>query len=629
MDTGPVSLLDLPWLPRLAPTFKAELAAVTAADGADWGPALMRLATQQLGLNQALSISRTLRRLRAAGAPKSLTRFRLGIAGNATLDFVVPFLEATALRYGILLEVEAAGFGQHVQEAIDPQSQLNRARPDAVLLALDMRGLPFQDDTGTGHAHERALSQLLSLCDGFRAHAGATCLVQTLAAPLEPQFGSLDLAVPGTARNAVARFNAALAAEAVSRGDVLIDVEWLAQAVGLDRWNDERAWHMARMPFAQQALPMYAEVVVRAIAAMRGRSRKCLVLDLDNTLWGGVIGDDGLEGIALSQGDARGEAHRAIQAAALALRRRGIVLAVCSKNDDGVARLPFRSHPGMLLKEDDIAVFVANWNDKASNLEHIARRLDIGIDALVLLDDNPAERAQVRQALPQVAVPELGIDASQYVRHLMMGGYFESIAFTRDDLLRAEQYRGNASRAELQDSSRDLGEFLRSLEMQIVFAPFDAAGRKRIVQLINKTNQFNLTTRRYTEAQVVALETSADRHTLQINLVDRFGDNGMVCVVICENGGEEWRIDSWLMSCRVLNRKVEEAVCNRLAATARASGATRLVGVYVPTPRNGMVAGLYPRLGFEPLPDDGSEQRFVLDLARFQPFDIPMVEAGA
>jgi len=358
-------------------------------------------------------------------------------------------------------------------------------------------------------------------------------------------------------------------------------------------------------------------------AAMRGKARKCLVLDLDNTLWGGVIGDDGLEGIVLNEGDARGEAHRAIQSMASDLSRRGVVLAVCSKNDDATARLPFRDHPGMILKEEDIAVFVANWNDKASNLERIAQQLELGLDSFVLLDDNPAERSLIRQALPQVAVPEVGDDASTYVKAVLGAGYFESVALTAEDLVRANQYRENAQRAELLDSSRDLDAFLRSLEMTVTLAPFNATGRKRITQLINKTNQFNVTTRRYTEAQVAEFETSPGHYTLQVSAGDRFGDNGMISVVICERGAADWRIDSWLMSCRVLNRKIEEAICNRLAADAKAAGARRLLGEYLPTDRNGIVAELYSKLGFTLIESSGPGSRWALDLDRFEPFDVP------
>jgi len=280
----------------------------------------------------------------------------------------------------------------------------------------------------------------------------------------------------------------------------------------------------------------------------------------------------------------------------------------------------------MLLKEADIAVFMANWDDKATNLERIAQRLDIGLDALVLLDDNPVERAQVREALPMVAVPELGEDASTYARTLLMAGYFESVAFTAEDLARADQYRGNADRAELLEGSRDLGQFLQSLDMKIRFAPFQAAGRKRVTQLINKTNQFNLTTRRYTEAQVAELEGSMAHYTLQVGLTDRFGDNGMICAVICNCQAHEWEIDSWLMSCRVLNRKVEQAVCNRIALAAIDAGANRLIGVYRPTPRNNLAAKLFEELGFSRVASPEEAQRWVLSLDTFQPFDVPISE---
>jgi FkbH-like protein len=626
MTGEPIALVDLPWLPRATNDFRPRLKAIEADDTRDWVGPLRSLATQALGLNQALTLSKTLHVLIEQRPSKTLTRFKLGLVSNGTLDFLKPMLETAALRHGIALDICAADFGQGMQEALDPGSRINRFGPHAVLLALDYRGLPFRasgEERWPPYEADRALAELGAMREGFRRHSGAINLVQTLPAPAELLFGSLDAAVAGSLRAAIGRFNAALAEDVPRSGDLLVDVEWLAHAVGLDRWYDDRNWYMARLPFSQKVLPLYADFVARVPAAMRGKARKCLVLDLDNTLWGGVIGDDGLEGIALNQGDARGEAHRAVQAMAADLRRRGVVLAVCSKNDDTTARLPFREHPGMILKEDDIAVFVANWNDKASNLERIASHLELGLDALVLLDDNPVERAQVRQALPQVAVPELGGDPSTYVRAVLGAGYFESIALTSEDLVRADQYRENAQRAALKDSSRDLDEFLRSLEMTIEFASFNATGRKRTTQLINKTNQFNVTTRRYTEAQVAEFESSPDHYTLQVTVRDRFGDNGMVSVVICERGRDEWRIDSWLMSCRVINRKIEEAICNRVAADARAAGAQRLVGVFLPTDRNGIVADLYSRLGFRAAESAGPGHRWVLDLEQSRPFEVP------
>jgi len=625
MSSTPSSLIDLPWLPRLSANLRVRLQTVEQ-EGGDFGPSLRLLANQFLGLNEATSIARTLSRVRARGPSLSLSPFRLALVSNATTDFLKPMLMASALRYGVLLEILEADFGQAMQEAIDPASSINTAKPDAVLLAIDYRGLPFRspgDAQWPAWDAHAALAELSAIRDGFRTHGSATCLVQTLPAPVELLLGSLDVGSPGTLRASVAQFNTLLVSDVATRGDVLVDVEWLAQCVGLDAWYDDRYWHLARLPFAQRALPLYADFIARVIGAMRGKSRKCLVLDLDNTLWGGVIGDDGIDGIALNQGDARGEAFRSIQLMAADLRRRGIVLAVCSKNDEAAARQAFRTHPGMILKESDIAVFMVNWDDKATNIERIAKELDLGLDSMVLLDDNPVERAQVREALPEVAVPEVGDDPSLYARLLLAAGYFESVGITADDLVRAEQYRGNADRSRLMRTTRNLDEFLRSLDMRIDFAPFTTTTRKRVAQLINKTNQFNVTTRRYTENQVAALEESQQHRTFQISVSDRFGDNGIVGVVICAIGTTDWEIDTMLLSCRVLNRKVEEAICNRIVEDARRAGASRVIGRFVPTARNGIVKDLFQRLGFKSHSDSDGNERWVLDVDAFAPFDVP------
>ena len=335
-----------------------------------------------------------------------------------------------------------------------------------------------------------------------------------------------------------------------------------------------------------------------------------------------MIGDDGVDGIALGQGSAAGEAFVAIQQAALALRDRGIILAVCSKNDDDVARQPFRDHPDMVLMESDIAAFVANWGDKATNLRAIAAALNIGIDALVFLDDNPVERAQVRRELPMVAVPELPADPALYPRALLAGGWFEATAFAQEDRQRADQYRANAERAAFAGTS-DMAGYLASLDMVADFRPFDPVNRARIAQLINKSNQFNLTTRRYTEAQVAALEADPAKVTIQVRLTDRFGDNGMISVVIVDAG--TWKIDTWLMSCRVLGRRMEEVVLDQVVRAARAGGATALTGRYIPSVKNKMVADHYPRLGFALVDGEpGGETVWRLDLAAYAAPDLPM-----
>ena len=275
------------------------------------------------------------------------------------------------------------------------------------------------------------------------------------------------------------------------------------------------------------------------------------------------------------------------------------MLAVSSKNDDETARLPFRHHPDMLLHEEHFAVFQANWKDKASNISAIAGTLALGLESFVFVDDNPFERNLVREALPQVAVPELPEDPAEYARVLSAAGYFEAVAFSADDVQRAAFYAGNARRAELQRETGDIDGYLASLEMEIVFQPFDSIGRARITQLINKSNQFNLTTRRYTEADVARMEDDPTLFTIQVRLRDKFGDNGMISVLICRGGGSDvWEIDTWLMSCRVLGRRVEEAVLLELLSHARAQGVNKLRGVYIATDRNLLVEHHYPSLGF-------------------------------
>ena len=353
------------------------------------------------------------------------------------------------------------------------------------------------------------------------------------------------------------------------------------------------------------------------------------MLDLDNTLWGGVIGDDGLDGIVLGQGSATGEAHVALQRYAKRLSERGVILAVCSKNDEANALAPFQSHPEMVLKQSDIACFVANWQDKAGNLRHIAKTLNIGLDSLVFVDDNPVERALIRRELPMIGVPELPEDAADYVRTLAAAGYFEALDVTAEDRERAEQYRANASREALRASATDMAGFLDSLKMELTWAPFDQAGLKRIAQLINKTNQFNVTTQRYTEAQVATLLSGEEEGrivTLQLRLNDIYGENGIIALVIGRiSDSSDLEIDTWLMSCRVLGREVEQATLNILTQRAMDLGCSRLLGTYKPTDKNSMVKDLFPKLGFERLDaaEDGTT-RWTLALDAFVPLPLHM-----
>jgi FkbH-like protein len=592
----------LAWLPPAPDDFSTRCRQLLD-DPAELGGRMQRLANHALDENQLHRLAKVIDKARGGGrALAPLTPLRLGIVSNATSHFIVPALVASAARHGIALECIEADYDQVMQAALSADSPINQAQCDAVLVAVDHRGLPLNATPGDAQAAQQtvqaALGHLEMIRNGLRTHGKAVCIVQTLVRPVESLFGSFDRVLPGTLRHLVDEANRGIAHSVAGTEDLLLDVAHIAETVGVADWHDATLWNMAKLPFSSAFLPLYADHVCRLLAALRGKSRKCLILDLDNTVWGGVIGDDGLEGIVIGQGDATGEAHLHVQRTALTLCERGVVLAVSSKNTDEIARQPFREHPEMLLREEHIAVFQANWNDKASNIKAIAEELSLGLDAMVFLDDNPVERGLVRRMLPQVAVPELPADPALYVRTLLAAGYFEAVAFSGEDRKRAEFYQDNARRVTLQKQAGDVDAYLLSLNMQMTLQPFDDTGRARIAQLINKSNQFNLTTRRYTEADVAQAQADPDAFTLQVRLADTFGDNGMISVLICRRVDDDWDIDTWLMSCRVLGRKVETAVLQELVAQARARGIRRLLGTYAPTEKNKLVEEHYAKLGF-------------------------------
>ena len=594
---------ELAWLPKPPVDFSIRCKEL-AKDSGDLGKRIRLLATHALDEGQLSRLGRAIRSAQRSGVSLApLVPFRLGLIGNGTLDLIVPVLVATAARHGFVLECITGAYDQYLQDALQPDSALNKARPDAVLVAIDHRGLSLQPCPGNEQVATESIDAAIGLLDtvrsGISRNSGALCIVQTLAAPPEGLFGSFDRALTGTARNLVDRVNQKICQSVLQSTDMLLDVAGIAETVGLADWHSPAQWNLAKLPFADAYVPLYAEHVARIIGAMRGKSRRCLVLDLDNTVWGGVIGDDGMEGIQIAQGDATGEAHLSVQQLALTLRARGIVLAVSSKNTDSIARRPFKEHPDMLLKEEHIAVFQANWNDKATNIRAIAKELALGLDSFVFLDDNPVERGLIRQEIPEVAVPELDSDPASYARTLAAAGYFEAVNFSDEDRARAEMYQANARRLSLQGQATDLKSYLQSLEMRIVFGTFDRTTRARVTQLINKSNQFNLTTRRYTESQVEQLEADPGVMTLHARLIDKFGDNGVIGAVICRaSRPDTWTVDSWLMSCRVLGRCVEQAVLAEIILRARAAGIKTLEGVYLPTDRNEMVREHYSKLGF-------------------------------
>ncbi len=553
---------------------------------------------------------------------------RLAILGSSTLSHLEGAIRVAALRRGLYVQTCVGPYDQYLQALLDRGSDLHRFSPTHVLFSFDGRRLARMGAAGSvERGLDDAAGDHLKHCwDLARSAFGCTVLQQTVLDVEPPRLGQNEQRLPGSPAARIDRLNHRLRIAADAEGVQLIALDRRARQDGVRAWHDPVHWARTKQEVLPQAAPVYGDLVARVLAAEQGRVAKCLVLDLDNTLWGGVIGDDGLDGIVLGQGSAEGEAYLAVQQYASDLADRGVLLAICSKNDEAVARSAFENHPEMHLTLDRISAFVANWDDKATNLTAIAGTLNIGLDSLVFLDDSPFERDLVRRLLPEVMTPEIPDDEPALIPNLIAdAGYFEALALTEEDFTRTRQYADNRARA-AQTVGTDMAGYLADLAMTLECRPFDAAGLTRIVQLINKTNQFNVTTRRYTADEVSSVMNDPDAFGLQFRLRDRFGDNGMIAVAIGRISGSRCMIDTWLMSCRVLGRGVEQVSLNCIVAAARTHGADTLIGLYRPTAKNAMVADLFSRLGFVGADEQAvdGERSFRLDLSRYSPFESPI-----
>jgi FkbH-like protein len=625
---------NLYWLPEVK-DWRERLRALPADPGPAWASAVA-LANARLDFVKTNGLDEALRRRLGDAVPSGLAAgpVRLAILGSSTFAHLHPGLRVAGLRRNLHVTIYENEYGQYWQELADTGSALHRFAPNAVLLALDAQHLAAgvsarMDAEAAAVALKDVVERVRTCWRMIRDAFGCQILFQMPLPVHPPLIGSNEQRLPGSQAGFIARLGEAFRAIADAEGVDLLALDARIAIDGLAAWHDPALWHRAKQEVSPAAAPMYGELALRLIAARLGRSAKCLVLDLDHTLWGGVIGDDGLDGIVLGQGSALGEAHVAFQTYARELARRGVILAVCSKNDEAVALEVFERHPEMVLRRADIASFVANWGDKAGNIRAIAHELNIGLDALVFVDDNPFERALVRAELPMVAVPEVTDDPASFARTLADAGYFEALWITEDDLARTAQYQGNRAREALRANATDLAAYLRGLEMRLLWRRFDATGLQRIVQLINKTNQFNLTTRRYDEAEVRAVMQDPRAFGLQVRLLDRFGDNGIIAILIGRlDGAADLLIDTWLMSCRVLGRQVEPASLNLIAAEAQRLGARRLIGEYLPTAKNAMVKDHYTKLGFTEIAREADgASRAALDLTHFTPIET-FIEVG-
>ena len=530
------------------------------------------------------------------------SKLKLAILGGFTTHQLKDFIELSLFTVGIHAELYEADYGVFRQEILDPSSGLYAFKPDRIYLATHWRNLgrlPTVSDKPeqVNELRERELGDWENLWRVAHDRLGCQILQNNFDMPFWRSLGNHEARHPAALVRFIADINRLLADRSPSYVTIH-DVDGLSADIGRRAWGDERFYLHAKMPCAPEHLVNYAHNVASVVAAGLGASRKCLVLDLDNTLWGGVIGDDGIGGIRVGQGDAEGEGFLSFQRYVKALKMRGVILAVCSKNDEQTAREVFEKHPEMLLKSEDISCFVANWTDKAANLRSIAKQLNIGLDSLVFVDDNPAERSIIRQLVPEVAVPEVSTDPIDFIEVLERHQYFQIATLGIEDFKRSDYYRGNALRGEIPTSGVGMEEFLRSLDMIATLGPISPATLERSAQLINKSNQFNLTTRRRSVADLMVLMEDPNWLTVTASLSDRFGDNGLVSVVLCQVQQDFLAIDTWLMSCRVLKRGLEQFVLNYLCDLAQVRGLRYLKGEYIPTPKNDLVRNHYADLGF-------------------------------
>ena len=533
----------------------------------------------------------------------NLVPVRIAILGGSTTTEIKGMLEIFLLAQGMQPVFYESGYNRYFEDVLFENPELWNFKPNLVFIHTTWHNISefpalLETESEVEARIRREMARFESLWEKIHKDLGAVIIQNNFDLPGLRSMGNLEASETFGSVNFVMRLNAEFASYARKHSHLLInDILYLSTQVGQAAWFRPSYWynfHMALSPTASVALGQSVAGIVKAVY---GKSKKCLVLDLDNTLWGGVIGDDGLQNLILGKDHPVGEAYLDFQRYVKNLCRRGVILAVCSKNDEENAKEGL-SHPDSVLKLEDFTVFKANWKTKPENIREIAAELNIGLDSIVFVDDNPAERAIVEDQLPEVAVPNIGSDVSVFAEILEQERYFEVDKIVPDDLNRSVFYSSNAERSACQSQFSNYGDFLASLQMRAEIGPFRPVYLERITQLINKTNQFNLTTRRYNGGEVEAIAQDPAFLTLYGRLSDRFGDNGLVSVLVGQVVDEALQIDLWLMSCRVLKREMEFAMFDTLVEQCQLRGIRKIVGVYVPSKKNSMVVGHYASLGF-------------------------------
>lgn len=567
-------------------------------------------------------LARTLQDVAADALP--WPEVKVGLLASFTVDPLAPFVVAYGAGSGILVRVHVSAGDSWAQDVLDPRSALRQFSPDVLVVALEIEDLAdalVHDYLGLGQDGvaeqiERVVARVGDLVTQIRQWSAARILLHSLPPRGDATLGILDATHPRGQAAAFAAIERRLAERLAAHRDVyVVDLDRLIRRVGVAAWYDPRMWMLARIPYTTAAMQALAEEYARYLRAFTGRVRKVLVVDLDDTLWGGIVGEDGPGGIQLGVGY-RGRAFVNVQRSLREWAHRGVLLAINSKNNPDDAFEVIDQHPAMVLRRDDFAAIRVNWQDKATNLVEMADELNLGLDSFVFVDDNAVECDRVRQALPEVLTVQLSGDPASYAETIRRLGVFDSLSFGDEDQGRTRLYRSEAQRRELQQSVASLDDFYRSLDMALEAAPVGQHTLPRAAELTQRTNQFNLTTRRFTLDELRDYLAHPRHEGFVFRLRDRFGDHGIIGLALTERHGDRYAIASLLLSCRVLKRTVEQSVLAFLAERAKAHGADVLEGWFKPTRKNALAAALYEGHGFERTADgDQGQQRFLRRLA--------------
>jgi len=576
------------------------------------------LAFDELFLLSSLRKKAHARGLSRPGEPEKI---RLAILGGYSLYPLHELVEHLCDAAGFAVELWLGDYDNYVAEIMDENSAFHAFSPQIVLLLPAERRCTYPGRLTDARELQQAegnrvVQSLLDLAARVNKSSGAEVVMTNFMLPARHDLGAFRSRSLGSDWSFRKWVNLELGLNAPGYLHIC-DLAFLANRMGGIAARDDRSWFESKQPGSPALLVELAREATHLLASFKRAPKKVLVLDLDNTLWGGVVADDGLEGIEIGDTSPRGEAFKAFQKYIASLKDRGVLLAVCSKNDLAKAAEPFEKHPEMVLRMEDFVSFKANWEPKSDNIRAMAPELNLGLDSFVFVDDNPAEIEIVRQFAPEVSTILLGPDPSEYVAQLQDCQFFVPRSITAEDVQRTSQYRSEAKRMALEASITDMASYLESLEMEGFLSEFMAVDVPRLSQLINKSNQFNLTTHRRTEAEVASVMNDPGYVGFSMRLKDRFGDHGLISIVIGRKDGETMEVDTWLMSCRVLKRQVEEEVLNELVRLAKTVGCIRLKGIYLPTPKNEMVRDFYSRMGFTLTFESETKREFELSLDSF------------